>query len=88
MSTEWLKNKWTYITGAFILLISIVFSQKKQIKELKVDNAVNENKVDNAVLNAKIEASNQSLEEARKKLEAEKQREVSDEELLEFLKKV
>ena len=85
---EALKKYWSYIVGAFVLILGAFFYEKKRAENAESKNIAPDNSKEQAVVETKIQDLNTNLEEAKKQAEEEKAKEKSKEELLENLKKI
>lgn len=86
---ETLKRFWFYISTTLLVILSLVFFyQRKKNRDLQTDLLNTKIEKDNAILNVKIDESNKSLQDAKRKLEEELGRELTDEELLKRLTKI
>lgn len=83
------RRVWFYISIPLLIIVSLLFfynRNKRRDAETRVANA--ENDRDLAILETKVEQSREALETARQEMLKELNREPTDEELLDRLKKI
>lgn len=84
---EALVKYWKYVAGAFLAVVGLFLYQRNRIEGLEADQASSQNTLDNAVTDAKVDSVDKQLEEEKKKAEAAKEN-VSEEQVLDYLKKL
>lgn len=84
---NWWNRIWYFVASVFALLLGLLFYNKKRADEAESDLKHAESDKKDAVLADRQEQEKLLLEAERKKLEAEKGKQLSAEELAEWFKK-